>query len=127
MQKNEVRTIRIEKLAGEMGLAHVDGMAVFVKNALPGETVEARIEKVQKNCAFLKTVRILEASSDRAEPPCPIYWQCGGCQTQHMRYALSLEMKREEVKNVQERIGGVHLPVPPVMGMEDPWHYRNKI
>ena len=110
-----------------MGLGHVDGMTVFVRNALPGEKVQARVEKVQKNCAFLKTLSVETPSRERREPRCPVYWQCGGCQTQHMSYALSLETKREHVRDVQERLGGIKLDVPTVIGMDDPWHYRNKI
>ena len=127
MRKNEELSLRIEKLAGEMGLGHVDGMTVFVKNALPGEKVRARVEKVQKNCAFLKALSWEAPSPDRRDPVCPVYWQCGGCQTQHMSYALSLEMKRGQVRDVQERLGGVCMDVPPVIGMDPPWHYRNKI
>ncbi len=127
IRKNDVLRLTVEKLGGEFGIAHVEGLIVFVRGALPGETVDARVEKVQKNCAFLKTLRVLAPSPDRCVPLCPVYERCGGCQTQHMSYALSLEMKRQHVQDVQNRIGGIHLDVPPVIGMKNPWHYRNKI
>ena len=127
IRKNDIVRLTIEKFGGENGIGHIDGLTVFVRNALPGETVEARVEKVQKSFAFLKTLRVLTPSAERRVPPCPVYEKCGGCQTQHMSYALSLEMKRERVADVQLRLGGIQLDVPPVLGMEDPWHYRNKI
>ncbi len=125
-RKNDILELEIEKLAGEHGLAHFDGMAVFVRGALPGERVRARAEKLEKNCAFLKTVEILTASPERRTPFCPAYEKCGGCQLQHMTYDLGLRMKREHVRDVQTRLGGMDLPVPEVIGMADPRYYRNK-
>ena len=127
MRKNEILETEIEKLAGEHGLTHADGMAVFVRGALPGERVRARVEKTERNCAFAKTLGILTPSPERRTPVCPSYEKCGGCQLQHMSYELQLRMKREHVRDVQRRIGGMDIPVPGVIGMADPWHYRNKI
>ena len=126
MKKNDVVQLLIERLGGEQGIARHEGLTVFVRNALPGETVMARIEKVQKNCAFAKTVEILSASSRRREPVCPYYEKCGGCVCQHMTYEMSLQMKQERVRDALLRIGHVEVDVPPVLGMDDPWHYRNK-
>ncbi|MBQ9262945.1 MAG: 23S rRNA (uracil(1939)-C(5))-methyltransferase RlmD [Clostridia bacterium] len=109
-----------------MGIAHLDGMTLFVQGALPGETVVARAQKVEKTHAFLKTLRVLMPSPDRAEPPCPYYEKCGGCTCQHMTYELSLQMKRERVRDALTRLGGIEIDVPPVIGMDDPWRYRNK-
>lgn len=127
LKKNDEITVTVEKFGGEMGIAHLDGMALFVQGALPGETVAARAQKVEKSCAFLKTLRVLTPSPDRQTPPCPYYEKCGGCVCQHMTYEASLEMKRERVRDALQRLGGIDLTVPPVLGMEDPWHYRNKI
>ncbi len=126
MKKNDLIDVEIERLGGECGVAHKDGLTLFVKNALPGERVTARAEKVEKNVAFLKATAILTPSPDRAAPRCPVYEPCGGCVCQHMTYALSLAMKRDRVRDALKRIGGIDLPVPPVIGMADPWHYRNK-
>ena len=126
LRKNDELTVTIERFGGEMGIAHLEGMTLFVQGALPGETVLARAQKVEKTHAFLKTLRVLAPSPDRAAPPCPYYEKCGGCVCQHMSYALSLEMKRERVRDALRRIGGIDIEVPPVLGMEDPWHYRNK-
>ena len=126
LRKNDEITVEIERFGGEMGIAHTEGMTLFVQGALPGERVIARAQKVEKTHAFLKTLRVLSASPDRAEPPCPYYEKCGGCACQHMTYALSLEMKRQRVQDALQRIGGLTVDVPPVIGMENPWHYRNK-
>ena len=127
MNKNDILTLTVEKMAGSMGLARHEGMTVFIKNALAGEKVTARVEKVQKNCAFLKALEILTPSPARREPPCPCYRQCGGCTLQHMDYETGLEIKREHIRDVLARIAKVDLDVPPVWGMDEPWRYRNKV
>ena len=126
LKKNDELTVAIERFGGEMGIAHLEGMTLFVENALPGETVVARAQRVEKSHAFLKTLQVLSPSPDRVSPPCPLYAQCGGCACQHMTYEASLEMKRQRVRDALQRIGGVEIDVPPVIGMENPWHYRNK-
>lgn len=126
LKKNDEITVEIERFGGEMGIAHLDGMTLFVENALPGERVLARAQRVEKSCAFLKTLSMLAPAPGRVAPPCPYYEKCGGCVCQHMAYPLSLEMKRERVQDALRRIGGLSLPVPPVLGMDSPWHYRNK-
>ena len=126
LRKNDEITVEIERFGGEMGIAHLSGMTLFVEGALPGETVAARAQKVEKTHAFLKTLRVLTPSPDRVTPPCPYYEKCGGCVCQHMTYAASLEMKRERVRDALTRIGGLNVDVRPVIGMDDPWRYRNK-
>jgi len=126
MKKNDELTLAIERFGGEMGIAHLDGMTLFVQGALPGEKVIARAQRVEKTHAFLKTLQVLEAHPQRIQPPCPYYEKCGGCVCQHMAYPLSLEMKRERVRDALTRIGGITVDVPLPLGMDDPWHYRNK-
>ncbi len=127
LRKNEELTVTIERFGGEMGIAHApDGMTLFVQGALPGETVVARAQKVEKTHAFLKTLQVLSPAAGRVAPACPFYEKCGGCVCQHMTYELSLEMKRERVLDALHRLGGLNVEVPPVIGMEEPWHYRNK-
>ena len=126
LRKNDELTVTIERFGGEAGIAHLDGMTLFVEGALPGETVIARAQKVKSTHAFLKTLRVLSLTQGRAEPPCPYYEKCGGCVCQHMTYETSLQMKREIVQNALSRIGGLEVDVRPVLGMDSPWHYRNK-
>ena len=126
LRKNDEITVTVERFGGEMGIAHLDGLTMFVQGALPGETVTARAQKVEKTHAFLKTLRVLTPSESRVTPPCPYYEKCGGCVCQHMTYEASLSMKRERVRDALSRIGGLDVAVQPVIGMDDPWHYRNK-
>ncbi|MBR4538276.1 MAG: 23S rRNA (uracil(1939)-C(5))-methyltransferase RlmD, partial [Clostridia bacterium] len=126
LRKNDEITVTIERFGGEMGIAHLDGLTLFVQGALPGETVTARAQKVEKTHAFLKTLRVLTPSESRVTPPCPYYEKCGGCVCQHMTYEASLTMKRERVRDALSRIGGIDVDVAPVVGMDDPWRYRNK-
>ena len=126
LKKNDEVTLEIERFGGEMGIAHLDGITLFVQGALPGEQVVARAQRVEKTHAFLKTLRVLKAAPSRVAPPCPYYERCGGCVCQHMTYETSLQMKQERVRDALRRLGGIDIPVPPVIGMEEPWHYRNK-
>lgn len=109
------------------GVARVDGAVVFVANALPGETVEARIAHIGHNAAWADTVRVLQASPARLEPDCPFYAQCGGCCFRHVTYAEELEAKRLRVKDALRRIGGVDLPVEVIHGAKEHLRYRNKV
>ncbi len=126
LKKNDQITVDIERFGSECGIAHLDGMTLFVLGALPGEKVLARVQKVEKKYAFLKTLEVLQAHPQRAVPPCPYYEKCGGCAAQHMEYSLSLQMKREKVQDALARIGGLCVEVPMPLGMADPFHYRNK-
>ena len=126
LRKNDEITVTVERFGGEMGIAHLDGLTLFVQGALPGETVTARAQKVEKTHAFLKTLQVLTPSEYRVSPPCPYYEKCGGCVCQHMTYEASLQMKRERVRDALSRIGGLAVDVAPVIGMDDPWRYRNK-
>lgn len=127
MKKNDRLQLQVSALSSDaMGVCRHDGQVVFVAGALPGEQVEALIVKVHKTHAFAKVLRILSPSSDRREPPCPYFPQCGGCGCQHMDYKMELEFKRSHVREVMARVGGLTLEPDPVIGMDDPWHYRNK-
>lgn len=127
MQKNEVLTLTVESFSSEAeGVCRHQGQVVFVAGALPGEQIRALIVKTQKTHAFGKLLEVIQASAERQVPPCPYYPRCGGCGTQHMSYETELQMKRRHVQDVLSRIGGLDIEVPAVIGMETPWHYRNK-
>ena len=128
MKKNDLLQIKIESMgsAGE-GIGKIDGYPLFVKDALPGDLAEVRLTKVKKNYAYARLERLLETSPDRATPRCPLHRRCGGCQIQALSYEKQLEYKETKVREDLIRIGGfVDPPVLPVLGMEEPYHYRNK-
>ncbi|WP_064094391.1 23S rRNA (uracil(1939)-C(5))-methyltransferase RlmD [Rossellomorea aquimaris] len=109
------------------GVTKVDGYPLFVPNALPGEVGKVKVVKTSKGYGFGRLVERTKESSFRQEPPCPIYHECGGCQIQHMSYEGQLEAKEKNVRDVMQRIGKLHdLQVHRVLGMDDPWRYRNK-
>ena len=120
--------LTIDTLSSDgQGIAHYNGMAVFVPSALPGENVSACITKVTSSYAIAQAESIENFSSDRQKAECPAYGLCGGCDLMHIDYAAQLEFKRQQVKNALERIGGFRgIEVNPVIGMDDPWNYRNK-
>lgn len=128
MKKNDLLQIKIEAMgnAGE-GIGKIDGYPLFVKDALPGDLAEVRVTKVKKTYAFARLERVLEASPDRTEPRCPLHRRCGGCQIQALSYEKQLEYKEQKVREDLIRIGGfADPPVFPVLGMDEPYHYRNK-
>lgn len=113
--------------AGE-GVGRYENVAVFVPGALPGERVRTRITQVKKSFARGELQEVLEPATDRTVPACPASDKCGGCQLQHMNYRAQLEHKRSLVATALTRLGGLNeIEVLPTLGMEDPWHYRNKI
>lgn len=128
MQKNQVLTLTADALGAEMeGVCRADGMAVFVPGMLPGETAQVRLVKVEKRYAFGRMEsRPVTPSPDRKASDCPVFPRCGGCSCRHMTYAATLEAKRRQVADCFQRIGHLKVEVPPVLGMDEPSHYRNK-
>ena len=109
------------------GVGRMDGQAVFIPYAIPGETVEVEIRERKRNYLRVQLLEVVSASPDRAEALCPYYYRCGGCAYQHMNYSRQLELKRQVVQDNLARIGGLDVEVEPVAGMNDPWRYRNKV
>ncbi|MDQ0247935.1 23S rRNA (uracil1939-C5)-methyltransferase [Bacillus fengqiuensis] len=128
VQKNEYIDVVFEDLTHDgAGVAKVQGFPIFVPNALPNERGQVKIIKVKKGYAFGRLVETYEESEYRQTPPCPIYKQCGGCQLQHLSYEGQLAFKQKQVQEVMARIGRLpDVPVHSVLGMENPWRYRNK-
>ncbi len=127
LTKNQVVSLNIESVDGLMnGVAHVNGQAVFVAGALDGECVRAQIVKCTKHYAFARINSLETENPARIDPPCPFYKQCGGCSALHMTYRKTLEVKRQAVEQVFKRIGRIDFSVPLVLGMDEPFHYRNK-
>ena len=129
-KKNDLLTVTIEDMGhdGE-GIGKVDGYTVFVKDTVIGDKVQAKIMKAKKNYGYARLVGIMEPSKDRVEPRCAYARQCGGCQIQALSYEKQLAYKQQKIENNLIRIGGFQkeeIPMQPIIGMEDPYHYRNK-
>lgn len=112
-KKNERFQVTIEDLSenGE-GIGKTDGFTWFVKDAVPGDVVEASVMKVKKTYGYARLLRVLEPSPDRVIPPCPVARQCGGCQIQAMSYEAQLRFKEGKICNNLRRIGGLTGLVP---------------
>ena len=124
-----LENVEIEKIAAEgKGLAHVDGMVVFVDYAVPGDIVNIRVLKKKKNYMEGRIEKLVQPSKDRLEPFCNHFGVCGGCRWQHLPYEIQLEAKRQQVEDQLVRIG--HLSVPeirPTLPSEKIQYYRNKL
>ena len=127
LQKNAIVTVTIEDIGTEgEGIGKVDGFTLFVKDAVVGDTVEAKILKSKKNYAYARMERVLQPSPFRITPKCAYYRQCGGCQLQALSYEKQLAFKQEKIRNNLIRIGGfdaevVDAHMEPIVGMEEPY------
>ena len=127
-RKNDLVTLEIEDcgIDGE-GIGKADGFTVFVKDAVIGDTVTAKIIKAKKNYGYGRLMEVLKPSPYRVEPKCEFARQCGGCQLQALSYDQQLVCKTNKVKGHLERIGGfTDIPMEPIIGMDELFHYRNK-
>lgn len=131
-KKNDLVTVTIEDIGtGGEGIGKVNGFTLFVKDAVVGDVVEARITLAKKQYAYARMEKLLKASPYRVEPRCPHHRRCGGCQIQALDYERQLVYKQQKVRNNLIRIGGfdsdcVDRVMEPIVGMEDPYRYRNK-
>lgn len=137
MQKNEVVKVKIEDIGvGGEGIGKVDGYTLFIKDAIIGDVVEAKVMKAKKNYGYARLMKVLTPSKDRVEEAvCPMARKCGGCQIQEMKYPAQLAFKESKVRGNLERIGEVpgellDQIMHPVVGMDgegmQPFRYRNK-
>lgn len=129
LRKGDAVELEIEKMAfGGQGIARADGFVVFVRGAVPGDRVLARLYKKKKAFGEAKIEEILASSPDRIDPPCPYSGLCGGCQWQQLRYEKQIQYKREHVSECVERIGGLTgIEVQEVCPAEREFGYRNKM
>ncbi|ULL18982.1 23S rRNA (uracil(1939)-C(5))-methyltransferase RlmD [Paenibacillus sp. H1-7] len=119
-------TIKRIGINGE-GVGYYKRKAVFIDGALPDEVIKAQVTKVEANYINAKLTEIEKKSPDRQKPPCPVYDECGGCQLQHMTYPAQLGAKEELVREAFRRYAKLEdVPLRPILGMDDPWGYRNK-
>lgn len=132
INKNDEFELEIDDIGTEgEGIAHIDGYALFIKDAIPGDVVRVKVIKAKKNYGYGRLVEIVKPSKDRVQPVCPVARQCGGCQIQHLAYDAQLAYKENKIKNCLVRLGKfpkeqIDEIMEPLMGMEEPYHYRNK-
>lgn len=127
--RNHTYTLDIVSLghSGE-GVGKYEGFTVFVPHGLPGETVEVTITEVKKSYAKGTLKTIVKPAKARCQPKCPIYYDCGGCQLQHVAYDEQLILKRQTVIDAVTRIGKLDdVVIHPTIGAKDSWYYRNKM
>lgn len=131
-KKNDIVKVTIEDIGNDgEGIGKAEGYTLFVKDAVIGDVIEARITKCKKNYGYARVEKVVTPSPFRVEPKCPFHRQCGGCQIQAMSYERQLAYKENKVRNHLQRIGGfspekIDAVMEPIVGMEEPWHYRNK-
>jgi 23S rRNA (uracil1939-C5)-methyltransferase len=123
-------TLRAESLVfGGASLAHApDGRVAFLWFAIPGELVEATVEREYPDYLEAVTTRVIDPSPERIEPRCSLFGECGGCQLQHMTYEAQVRLKEAVVREQLERIGRLDpVVVQPMVAAKDPWGYRNHL
>jgi len=127
IQKNENFEVDIldNGMDGE-GIAKIDGYTTFVKGAIKGEKAKIKIVKANKDYGFGKLLEVMKKSENREEPICPSFNRCGGCSLQHMSYEMQLELKENLVKNTLKKALGKEVEVEKIIGMGNPYNYRNK-
>ena len=127
-RKNTVHRLEIRGYTAEgAGVARLEELVVFVPGTIRGEVWEVQLLKVKQRVAWGKGVRLIEASPCRLEADCPHFGRCGGCQFRHMSYDEELRAKGTRVADALERLGGIRLELPPVLGAEETLRYRNKV
>ena len=131
-KKNDYVTVTIEDIGNDgEGIGKVDGFTLFIKDAVIGDTVQAKIIKSKKHYAYARLEKVITPSPFRVEPRCAYHRQCGGCQIQALSYEKQLEFKEAKIRSNLIRIGGfaadyIDERMEPIVGMEEPYHYRNK-
>ncbi|PFO01168.1 23S rRNA (uracil(1939)-C(5))-methyltransferase RlmD [Bacillus sp. AFS076308] len=126
--KNEFIDVVFEDLTHDgAGVAKVDGYPLFVPNGLPDEKAKVKVIKTGKSYGFGRLIELYEKSPYRVEIPSSERHKYGGCQLEHISYEGQLKYKENQVREVLTRIGKLEdVIVHPILGMENPWHYRNK-
>jgi len=128
IKKNEEYIVDIidNGFEGE-GIAKIDGITVFINQAIKGEKIKIKILKVLKNYAYGKIIEILKKSINRIEAECATYKKCGGCNLRHINYQETLNIKKAIVQNCMYKALKRDVEVNDVIGMKNPLYYRNKL
>ena len=127
LTKNQIYEATVTDYTAEgQGVAHIDGCAVFIPNAIAGEVYTVRIEVAKKNWAAGKIVEIIEKSPHRCNRECPVAKLCGGCDFWHMDYEEETRLKAERVRTCLNRLGGENLEKVEILSAPTCYGYRNK-
>jgi 23S rRNA (uracil1939-C5)-methyltransferase len=118
--------VEIERiLPGGVGLAHAEGLTIFVALAAPGDQLRVRVNRVRGKLGFASIQEIVRPSPVRVEPPCPYFGRCGGCDFQQLTYEAQLKAKIDIIQDCLYRIAHLSgLPEIDVYPAESPWRYR---
>jgi 23S rRNA (uracil1939-C5)-methyltransferase len=129
VQRDQELELTIDSLAyGGNGVARLDGFVVFVRRGLPGDTVRARVTKVQRRHAEALATDVLVAGPQRVEAPCRHYPACGGCRFQDLAYDAQVATKEQWVRDSLQRLAGLpEPPLEPILPAASQFHYRNKM
>jgi 23S rRNA (uracil1939-C5)-methyltransferase len=120
--------LKIDKLAvGGDGLGRHEGMVVFVPFSVPGDEILVEITQQKSNLAFARILDFIAKSPERIEPPCPYYFECGGCNWQHVDPMAQLKYKQDLVGETLRKFLGFDTPVLPIIPSPRNWRYRNRI
>lgn len=125
--RNELELDFTDLLTNGQGVARADGLVVFCFGPLPGERAVVRIVSRKPAYAVAELVRLVTSSPERADPFCPVFGDCGGCQVQHLAYDAQLRWKREIVRQTLQRIGGIGADVEQTVAGGSDRSYRNKV
>lgn len=132
MKKNDIIDLKITDMGvGGEGIGKAGGMTFFVKDAIIGDIIRARITKLKKNYGYARLEELIKRSALRSEPQCPLHRRCGGCQIQAMAPEAQLAFKQQKVRGNLIRLGGfaadfIDAVMEPIVGMDEPYRYRNK-
>lgn len=123
-----IADLQIESLAyGGNGLGYHEGKVIFVPQTAPGDRVSCRVTKSKKRFAEARMEKLLQPSAERCPPACPVFGSCGGCQWQHLHYAVQGVWKEKIFADLLHRQAGVDRErIRSVVAAPDPWHYRSR-
>jgi 23S rRNA (uracil1939-C5)-methyltransferase len=129
VSKDQELELTVDSLAyGGNGVARLNGFVVFVRRGLPGDTVRARVTKVQRRHAEALVTEVLKPGPQRVEAPCAHYPECGGCRFQDLAYDAQIAAKQAQVEDALRRIGHIESPpLEPIVRAVEVFHYRNKL
>ncbi len=128
MRTGEEYDVSVERLSNlGLGIAKINGFVVFIKDSCPNDKLKIKITKTNKNYANAEIVEIIEPSSYRVKPICPMQKICGACQIQFIDYEYQLELKRQIVNDAMHSIGGLDIEIPKVIPSPEIKNFRHKI